>query len=259
MTSITSVTSSTSSSVSSNSAATLAEDFDTFLTLLTTQLQNQDPLDPTDTTEFTNQLVQFASVEQQINANKNLETLISLQESQQTATAVSYLGSRVTYDGGTMALQDGYSEFSYTLGQSAANAIISIYDSSNKLVSTATGSTSVGTHEMIWDGTDSNGNKVADGTYTVKVSAFDQTNNSVDVSVSSTGIVTGVTTSADGEVMLTMGTHSVAMSDVTALGEGTGMTSTEYSAWSAVTSYLSDLVDGVDSIKEATSTSSSAS
>ena len=48
---------------------TLAGDLDAFLLLLTTQLQNQDPLSPLEPTEFTGQLVQFASVEQQIATN----------------------------------------------------------------------------------------------------------------------------------------------------------------------------------------------
>ena len=48
----------------------LSEDFDDFLVLLTTQLQNQDPLSPMESTEFTNQLVSFSQVEQQINQNK---------------------------------------------------------------------------------------------------------------------------------------------------------------------------------------------
>ena len=46
--------------------ATIAQNFDAFLLLLTTQLKNQSPLDPLDTNQFTQQLVQFASVEQQL-------------------------------------------------------------------------------------------------------------------------------------------------------------------------------------------------
>ena len=61
-------------------AQQLAGNFNTFLTLLTTQLQNQDPLDPLDTNQFTQQLVEFASVEQQVNMNTNLQTLISMQQ-----------------------------------------------------------------------------------------------------------------------------------------------------------------------------------
>ncbi|HTO66152.1 MAG TPA: flagellar hook capping FlgD N-terminal domain-containing protein, partial [Bradyrhizobium sp.] len=70
--------SNSSSSISSNSGATLAGNFQTFLTLLTTQLQNQNPLDPLDTNQFTQQLVQFASVEQQLKTNDELSSLVSL-------------------------------------------------------------------------------------------------------------------------------------------------------------------------------------
>ena len=48
----------------------IADNFQTFLTLLTTQLQNQNPLDPLDTNQFTQQLVQFAGVEQQLKSNE---------------------------------------------------------------------------------------------------------------------------------------------------------------------------------------------
>ena len=48
-----------------------------FLTLLTTQLRNQNPLDPLDTNQFTQQLVQFAGVEQQINMNQQLTSLVT--------------------------------------------------------------------------------------------------------------------------------------------------------------------------------------
>lgn len=63
-------TSTTQAAASSTASAVdrkqLAGNLNQFLTLLVTQLQNQDPLDPMDTNAFTQQLVQFASVEQQI-------------------------------------------------------------------------------------------------------------------------------------------------------------------------------------------------
>ncbi len=49
-----------------------------FLGLLMTQLKNQDPTSPLDTNQFTSQLVQFSSVEQQINQNSSLTKLIEL-------------------------------------------------------------------------------------------------------------------------------------------------------------------------------------
>src|ERR1700742_4036169 len=68
----TSSSSSSSSSLGSSTGATLAGNFQTFLTLLTTQLQNQNPLDPLDTNQFTQQLVEFAGVEQQLKTNDSL-------------------------------------------------------------------------------------------------------------------------------------------------------------------------------------------
>ncbi|MGL5734402.1 MAG: flagellar hook capping FlgD N-terminal domain-containing protein, partial [Beijerinckiaceae bacterium] len=53
----------------------LANNFQSFLTLLTTQLKNQNPLEPLNTNEFTQQLVQFASVEQQLKMNDTLGSL----------------------------------------------------------------------------------------------------------------------------------------------------------------------------------------
>src|SRR5215469_6276624 len=83
-------------SVATSSKKQLSANFDTFLTLLTTQLQNQDPLQPMDSNQFTQQLVQFSQVEQQINSNQNLETLISATKNQTSQSAVSYLGKSLT-------------------------------------------------------------------------------------------------------------------------------------------------------------------
>ena len=78
---------SSSSSTSSTATTGIADNFQTFLTLLTTQLQNQNPLDPLDTNQFTQQLVQFAGVEQQLKTNDSLSSLISLQKTAQSTQA----------------------------------------------------------------------------------------------------------------------------------------------------------------------------
>src|SRR6188472_127737 len=85
---------------------TLAGNFDTFLQLLTTQLKNQNPLDPLDTNQFTQQLVQFASVEQQMKQNDQLTTLISIEKSAQATTALAFVGQNVAVDGQTAALKN---------------------------------------------------------------------------------------------------------------------------------------------------------
>src|SRR5579875_750487 len=74
-TSATTTASSTASTGTIVSDPMIASNFTTFLQLLTTQLQNQDPLSPMDTNQFTQQLVEFAQVEQQMKSNSELTTL----------------------------------------------------------------------------------------------------------------------------------------------------------------------------------------
>src|ERR1700748_1391705 len=107
-------TSSTNSSSTSQAAGSvgmqqLAGNFDEFLQLLTTQLQNQNPLDPLDTNQFTQQLVEFASVEPQINTNTNLQSLSSLQQTSEATSALQLVGSTVTVGGSSAALSNATS------------------------------------------------------------------------------------------------------------------------------------------------------
>jgi flagellar basal-body rod modification protein FlgD len=62
-----------------------------FLSLLTTQLQAQDPLNPTDPNQFTSEMVQYASLSEQIDTNSKLDTLNSGMSS--LLTQVSLLAS----------------------------------------------------------------------------------------------------------------------------------------------------------------------
>src|SRR5947208_15761631 len=88
-----------SGSLNSSTGSTLAGNFQSFLTLLTTQLKNQNPLDPLDTNQFTQQLVQFAGVEQQINMNHQLTSLVALQKPNQVTSAMSFHAPTATVDG----------------------------------------------------------------------------------------------------------------------------------------------------------------
>src|SRR5713226_7678431 len=100
----TSTSSTSSTGIDKN---TLAGNFQTFLTLLTTQLKNQNPLDPLDTNQFTQQLVMFAQVEQQLKQNDQLATLVSLEKNAQATTALAYVGQTVAVNGQTAALASG--------------------------------------------------------------------------------------------------------------------------------------------------------
>src|SRR6201985_3129768 len=105
-TTATSATTSSSSSTTGVDQSTIAGNFQTFLTLLTTQLQNQNPLDPLDTNQFTQQLVQFAGVEQQLKTNDQLQSLITLQQTAQSTQALGFVGKVAVVDGSTATLSN---------------------------------------------------------------------------------------------------------------------------------------------------------
>ncbi len=88
----TKTTTSTSSS-SSQAAAKASLDYDSFLTLLIAQMKNQDPTEPMDATEQIAQLATFSQVEQSIQTNSNLETLIT---GNALTNASSYIGKTIT-------------------------------------------------------------------------------------------------------------------------------------------------------------------
>ena len=71
---------------SASKKATL--DYDTFLTLLVQQMKNQDPTEPMDATEQIAQLATFSQVEQTIQTNKNLESLLQSSTLNQAGTII---------------------------------------------------------------------------------------------------------------------------------------------------------------------------
>ena len=126
---------------SGQNAQSLEEDLNRFLTLLTTQLQHQDPLDPMDATEFTSQLVQFASVEQQIYQNSNLEKLLALQETNKLASLVDFMDNVIEVESQDLVLDEGNARFTYTIPVGAVDTKITISDVTGAQVFTADGST----------------------------------------------------------------------------------------------------------------------
>ncbi len=217
----TSSTASSSSSASTaqaaNSAASqsLAGNFDTFLQLLTTQLQNQDPLSPMDTSQFTQQLVEFASVEQQINTNTNLQTLISLQQTTEDTSALQLVGSTITVSGNAATLSNATnSSATWSLSTSTpATANVTISSSTGQTAYTGTTSLSAGTQSYTWNGQGTNGVTWPDGTYTLSINATGANGQAVTVSTQVQGTVSGVNLSQNPPT-LTVNGQSVQISQI---------------------------------------------
>ena len=170
-----------------------------FLTMLMTQLQNQDPTQPLDTNQFTSQLVQFASVEQQVNANTNLTTLIQLQQGGEMVQAGALVGKQIEAQSSTLALQNGSAAL--TLNPATSEPVtVSVTSSSGVTLATQQVQASPGGTSWTWNGTTSAGQSLPDGPYNVAVT--DANGNAVPFGV--TGTVTGVQKSAS-DVTLTLG------------------------------------------------------
>ncbi len=224
LSSVTNTPSTTGASSSGGGNATeIASNFTQFLTLLTTQLKNQNPLDPMDTNQFTQQLVQFAGVEQQLKTNDRLDSILTASQSASSASATSYIGKTVTADGSTSQLSNGAASWTLTPARAASKAVITVLDSKNNVVATQTTSLTAGSQTYTWNGKNSAGMTSADGNYSIKVSATDATGSSVSVDTSLTGTVDEVDLSGTTPVLM-IGAQKVPLSSVQTIGLSTSGT-----------------------------------
>lgn len=199
-------------STSTVSRKTIAEDFDTFLTLLTTQLKNQNPLDPLDTDQFTQQLVQFTGVEQQLKTNDYLAAMMLSAQSAGNSQAVSYVGKIVTASGSKSELVDGRAAWTFAVAK-PANVTISVRDEAGNVVFRKQGSVAQGESVFVWDGVGDDGRKKPDGSYSITVEGRDEEGSLVEVLTEMTGQVTGVDFTGS-EPVLIVGNARVNLSGV---------------------------------------------
>jgi flagellar basal-body rod modification protein FlgD len=214
-TSTASTNSQTANGVLTTTNAGVQSEFNTFLTLLTTELQNQDPSSPLDTNQFTSQLVQFSQLEQTLNTNTDLQTLITSQQQGAVGTALGYIGHTVQASGGNFVL-DGSSadNLDYTLAGPAASVSINILNSSGQTVASIPGTGDSGQNDVSYNGSSPGQPTLAPGQYSFQVVAVDGSGNAVQSTTFTSGTVTGVD-SSNGTVNLHIGNLIIPASSVT--------------------------------------------
>lgn len=203
-------------STASDASTALSNNYTMFLKLLTTQLQNQDPLSPTDSTTFTQQLVQYSQVEQQIKTNDNLTSLIDTTKTSSNANTalLNYLDKYVEVSGTDFPLQKSQATMAYQLASAASKVTLDILDSSGVKVATFDGPTGGGLQKISWDGKDSNGKQYSDGKYTLQITATDTSGAAIAVNKQSLiGLVTGIERTANGN-LLSLGNQQVKETDI---------------------------------------------
>lgn len=197
--------------------ASLSDNFDTFLTILTAQIQNQDPLEPMDSSQFTEQLVQFSGVEQQIRVNSQLETLINATNSNAGASLSGYLGQTAEIDSAGAQFTGDTVNWRYALPSDAAKATITVTDARGNVLysKTATGDElKAGPHDFDWNGELSGGGAAEAGQpYWIDVVAEDANGVALKPAHSLVTTITGVDLTY-GEPALTTPSGVFAYADI---------------------------------------------
>lgn len=167
---------------------------DDFMKLFVTQLKNQDPLNPDDSTEMATKLAQFNSLEQMMNMNKTLESMVTSQNTGRNIQLVSYVGKEITVDGGRVSLKNGeHTKSEFNLKSDATNSSLEIRDASGSLIfEKELGPLEKGQHKFSWDGKTSSGRDLPDGIYTYSINARDINQKPLEVTATSKANVTGV-------------------------------------------------------------------
>jgi flagellar basal-body rod modification protein FlgD len=225
----------------------IAGNFNEFLGLLTTQLQNQDPLSPMDTNQFTQQLVEFASVEQQINMNTNLQTLVTLQQTAQDTQALAFVGQTVTVNGSTAALAaGGQAQWTYN-PTSPATATFTVTNSTGQTVFSQAGTVQPGSQQFAWNGLSNNGQQNPAGNYTLSITATGANGQSVAVPTTVTGVVNSVDLSQNPPA-LNIGGQNYTVSQIVNVTQSSTSLSTLTNSLNSVSSQLSTLTSQLSTL-----------
>ena len=164
-----------------------------FLQLMTTQLQAQDPTKPMDNSQFASELAQFSQLSATQNIDTDLQTLSgnvsSGMQTSQVLNSANLVGRQVLVPSSTLS----YSGSAVNGGvnvTTAGDVQVSIEDASGNVVQTMDlGTQQAGLSPFSWNGTDSSGNQVPAGTYSVTAN---NGGNSAALSTYVAGSVTGV-------------------------------------------------------------------
>ena len=204
------------STAAPNSLATLSSNFGNFLNLLMTQLKNQDPSSPMDANSFTTELVEFSSVEQQINTNASLNTLIQLTQAGDVSQATAVVGKHVMVQSTHMPLQNGSGTLVFTAA-TAGPATITVQNANGGTLQQVSVNAAQGANTWNWNGTNSSGQTLPDGAYTVTVTSGAPGVSAAALPFTVLGTATGVTT-ANNVVNLQLGALSVPFANVVSVG-----------------------------------------
>jgi len=149
-----------------------------FLTLLTTQLRNQDPMNPLENSEVTSQLAQMSTVDGIERLNAMFQKFLDTQESADSLQAAALVGRGVLVPGKSMVLTEAGGVGGFEMASAADKVTLTIKDGNGLEVATIEVATieledvEAGSHNFMWDGTAIDGQRAANGAYTVSATGL---------------------------------------------------------------------------------------
>ena len=160
---------------STTQSAASAMDANSFLTMFLTQLKYQDPNNPLQAHELASQLAQFTQVQKLSEATTLLQNIQSYSAAINNAEMASLVGKDVTAQYNSVAVSaDSVGTLDYALDQPLQNVTVTIRDARNQIVSVENrGVQAAGKYQVEWNGKDTNGDRVPEGTYTVEIAGMD--------------------------------------------------------------------------------------
>jgi flagellar basal-body rod modification protein FlgD len=172
-----------------------------------------------DTNTFTQQLVMMNGVQQQLQTNALLQTLVN--QSSGAGPAVNLIGKQIQANSSTVSFSGGQADWKYDLGGNAASATLSVTDATGQVVwSQPAPDLGAGQHDFAWDGRTLSGGKVTAGTYTLSIKANDSDLQAMSPKVFVQGVVTGVSSDSTG-TLLNLGSTTVNYTTLTQVQNAT--------------------------------------
>lgn len=193
-----------------------------FMTLLITQIQHQDPLNPMDNYDLTSQIAQINTVAGIEKLDQTLQGITQQIDAGQVLWASGLIGQGVLVPGNRIQLavdesgQAFTTPFGIELGQAADNVKITITSASGQVINQYDiGPASAGVQSFTWDGKDSEGQQVTEGSYRVSVEATSG-DKAIAVETLNYAVVGGITPVQNGGVRLDLGAvyGQVELSDI---------------------------------------------
>lgn len=147
----------------------MTSDFETFLRMLTAQAQYQDPLNPIDSAEYAAQLAQFSMVEQQVQTNDLLQSLLGDRDQSGLTSLGSWIGmdvrspARANFAGDPVTIPT-------ELAAGASEGILVVKSENGQPLRRI--DFAIGDSSVTWDGRDGDAAQVPFGTYSFEIESW---------------------------------------------------------------------------------------